>query len=213
MTKRRDTDDSINMGNAAMWTALNLGVELRKELGLRSDYGAMKAKTKGDESQAEKMRKYRAMATRITRSELKDISELTQLHGKALGPTHLVALSRLTKVGERRKIAKVAIREGWGLAELQRRMRRQLGPQKDATVVGRKRQIDLMSETAILEQISGLCLSWIRLNTQLQQTEDLPGKSGLSLLPQKLREQFTEASILIAKLQQRTDKRIERVTR
>jgi len=195
-----------------MWAAFDLGEELCKELGMRSEYGAMRNLTGGDASQSEKMRKYRAMAKRITHSELGDICELTQLHGKAWGPTHLVALSRLTKVSERRKIAKVALREGWGLAELQRRIRRLLGPQKDATVVGRKRHIDLMSETDILEQINALCLSWIRLNTQLQQTEDLPGKLGLELLPMKLREQFIEASTLIVKLRQRIAKRSSRVS-
>lgn len=211
MTKRNDTVESINAGNTAMWAAFDLGKELRKELGMRSDYGAMRDLTDGDASQSEKMRKYRAMAKRITHSELGDICELTQLHGKAWGPTHLVALSRLTKVAERRKIAKVALKEGWGLAELQRRIRRQLGPQKDSKVVGRKRQIDLKSEADILEQINGLCLSWIRLNMQLQHTEDLPGKNGLELMPKKLREQFTEAATLIAELQQRTEKRMQRV--
>ena len=211
MTKRNDTVESINAGNAAMWAAFTLGKELRNELGMRSDYGAMRDLTDGDASQSEKMRKYRGMSKRITQAELGDICELTQLHGKAWGPTHLVALSRLTKVGERRKIAKAAISEGWGLAELQRRIRRQIGPQKNATVVGRKRQIDLNSEADILEQINGLCLSWIRLNTQLQHTTDIPGKHGLAMLPKKLREKFLEAATLIAKLQQSTEQRLQRI--
>ena len=193
-----------------MWEAWQLGHELLEELGERSTYGAMKERAADNPSLAEKLRKYRAMANVMTEAELETICELCEQHGKAWGPTFLVALGRLPRVRDRRKLAKQAIRNGWGLDELQRRIRREIGPQRDAKLVGRKRQVDLMSETAILEQIQGLCLSWIRLNTQLQQTSDRPAKAGLALLPKKLREEFTEVATLIAELQQRAEKRLEK---
>lgn len=211
MRERLDPPERIHDGNEAMWAAWTLGRELLDELGDRAGYREMQKRAGGDDSAAEKMRKYRGMARRITREELGDICELTHLHGKAWGPTHLVALSRLTRVADRRKMAKTAIREGWGLAELERRVRRQLGPMKDPMTVGRKRELDLTDEAEILEQIQKLCLSWIRLAAQLQDDEILPGeKVGLELLPKKLRQQFLEVSKSVAELKKQAESRLSK---
>lgn len=208
MPTRHDSPKRIRERNERMWEAWELGCELLDDLGDHAPYWAMQERSGGDESAAEKLRKYRAMARRITEAELGVICELTGLHGKAWGPTHLVALSRLTRVADRRKLAKKAIREHWGLAELQRQVKRQLGPIKDPTKVGRKLDLDLTDEAAILDQIQSLCLSWIRLAAQLQQEPNgNEEKLGLELLPKKLREQFMKASTLIAELQKRVESR------
>ena len=209
MPERIDSPERIRQGNESMWEAWELGRELLDELGDHAGYGKMSDRAGEDESQAEKLRKLRSMARRITRAELGTICELTAMHGKAWGPTHLVALSRLPRVADRRKLAKTAIREHWGLTELQRQVKRQLGPMNDPTKVGRKRDLDMTDEAAILDQIQGLCLSWIRLAAQLQQDDiESADKIGLELLPNKLREQFLEASTLIAELQKRVGSRL-----
>jgi len=212
MPERSDSPERIRQGNESMWEAWELGRELLDELGDHAGYRQMQNRAGEDESQAEKLRKLRSMARRITKAELGTICKLTEMHDKAWGPTHLVALSRLTRVADRRKMAKRAIREHWGLAELQRQVKRQLGPIKDPTKVGRKRDLDLTDEAAILDQIQGLCLSWIRLAAQLQQ-EPIgdADKLGLALLPKKLREQFLEASTLIAELQRRSENRLSKM--
>ncbi len=195
-----------------MWTAWKQGRSLLADLGKRAAYGAMKEKTDGNASQAERLRTYRAMAQRISESELSTICGLCELHGKAWGPTFLVALSRLGTARERREMSKLAIREGWGLAEVQRRIKRNLGPQKDATRVGRKRHVNIMDKADILDQINSLCVGWIRFAAQLEQDDvEVGEKAGLELLPAKLRKQVAEVTKRIAALQKLAEKGVARV--
>jgi len=195
-----------------MWAAWELGRQLIEQLGMHASYGAMKEFAGEDVSTAERYRKLRGMANRITKDELSDIIELCTLHGKAWGPTYLVALGRLRSVRDRRQMAEKAIRAGWGLAEFQRRVRRKLGTAKDATRVGRKRQLDVTDEEEILEDVSRLCQSWTRLAAQLQPSEvEVQPKAGLKLLPKKVREQFTEVTEMVTELQQRAKRRLDRV--
>ena len=54
--------------------------------------------------------------------------------------------------------------------------------------MGRKRQVDLLSEIAILEQIAKLCLSWVHFNNQLKGAAgEKSEKAGLAVLPAELR--------------------------
>jgi hypothetical protein len=210
--RRHDKLTDIRAGNEKMWAAWELGRHLIDQLGMHASYGAMKEFAGGDESTAERYRKLRSTANRITQDELSTIFELCELHGKAWGPTYLVALGRLSTVRERRQMARDAIQAGWGLAEFQRRVRRKLGTEKDGARVGRKRQLDLMDEGEILEEVSRHCEGWIRLAALLQSDDaDVLGKVGLELLPKKLREQFMEIAVMVIELQQRTEWRLDRV--
>lgn len=192
-----------------MWAAWELGRQLIEQLGTRAPYGAMKETVGGDESKAEKYRKLRSMASRVTEKELATLFELTELHGKRWGPSHLVAVSRLRKASDRRRIAKMAIQDGWGLAKIQRRIRRMLGPQRDAARVGRKMQVDLTDEAEIVDQINSLCVGWMRFAGQLQGGHIQGGvKVGSALLPRRIRDQFAEVTEMIAKLQQRAERRL-----
>jgi len=213
-TRRHDKPADIQRANGEMREAWKLGRQLTERLGERAAYGAMKEAAGGDESTAEKFRKLRSMASRVTEKELRTVFELCELHGRRWGPSHLVALSRLAKANDRRRMAKIAIQDGWGLAEIQRRIRRMLGPQRDAARVGRKMQVDLTDEAEIVDQINSLCVGWMRFAGQLQDA-DVEGdvKIGLALLPKKIREQFVEVAELATDLQMRAEKRLRQKNR
>lgn len=212
MSNSGHTSRAITTANKKMQEAWEQGQKLYQDLGGRSGYGSMKKRSGGNVSQADKMRKYRAMARRITQKELKTICKLCLQHGKPWGPTYLVTLSRLNSEADRRKLAEKALQDDWGLSELQHQVRRSIGPVRDSRVVGRKWRGDLTSEAAILDRISRLCVSWIRLNDLLEASSKLSNKEGLALLPEKLRERFTDVSERIANLERRIARRSDRVS-
>ena len=172
----------------------------------------MKDEFKGDDSKAEKMRKYRAMSQRITRKELDTICGLCLTHHRALGTTFLVAITPIKNIAKRKALIKQTINEDWGISELKSQVRRIKGDAQDKKHVGRKRRVDLLSEIAILEQIAKLCLSWTRFNDQLKGPGDRSKKKGLALLPNNLQNQLTEISTQIEELQKRIDTRRKRLT-
>ncbi len=85
---------------------------------------------RGDNSLAEKYRKYRGMADRLSEKELRDICDLCEKEEKGWGPTFLVELSRITTSRERKQMAKKAIRNRWGLIEFKRQIRLKVGRKK-----------------------------------------------------------------------------------
>ena len=113
--RRRDDPEGVQRKNEEMRAAWELGRDLVERLGMRADYGSMLAEADFNLSQAEKLRKYRGMANRISEQELNRICKLCVANGRAWGPTYLVTLSRLGTPAERRRMAKMAIAECWGI--------------------------------------------------------------------------------------------------
>lgn len=205
-----------------MRQAWQTGRELLEELGKHSGYGAMKEKVRGNASEATRMRNYRGMARRITESELNNIVELCELHGRAWGPTFLVELGRVKKAADRRQLAEAAIQNHWGLTEFTRQIRLQFGqkPLKKqaktqiASRTGRKRRLDWQDEAEILDELSQLCLGLLRFGQDLRANAQAIGlQQELGLLPKTLREQFQQAAELVAELQLRTERRLKQKTR
>lgn len=204
-----------------MWRAWQTGREVLEELGKRSDYGAMKERVRGNASEATRMRNYRGMARRITESELSDIVALCELHGRAWGPSFLVALGRVKKAADRRQLAETAIQNHWGLTEFRRQIRLQFGqePVKKraktliADCTGRKRRLDWMDEAEILDELSQLCLGLLRFSQDLRENAEAIGlRQELGLLPRTLRQQFQQAGELVAELQMRAERQLRNRT-
>ena len=113
--RRRDDPEGVQRKNEEMRAAWELGRDLVERLGMRTDYGSMLAEADFNLSQAEKLRKYRGMANRISEQELNRICKLCAANRRAWGPTYLVTLSRLENSGGASpRWRKSAIEERWG---------------------------------------------------------------------------------------------------
>ncbi|QGJ69938.1 Hypothetical protein PBC10988_16270 [Planctomycetales bacterium 10988] len=202
----------VKEANEKMKEAWELGRDLLDQLGMKANYGAMKSAASGEISTAEKYRKYRSMANRITEKELEAICKMCEKENKIWGPTFLVELSRLRTSKDRRQLAKNAIREGWGLIEFKRQIRLMIGPGSVSSRVGRKRKVDWTDEAEILDELAQMCHGWTRFAAEIQVNTSTENNSGLELLTKSLRERFEEASEQILDLQQKTKTRQKRTT-
>jgi len=192
--EKTDSLTEIREGNGRMWAAWRLGKEVQEALSERADYGAMKEMSCDNASEAEKLRTYRAMARRVSEKELSDICAMCEKHGKKWGPTFIVALARITKATDRRRVAESVIRKRLGLREVNRQIRIAIARKdvrnvtssaaepakqnrKKATRVGRKRGLDWTSEAEIMDEIREMCLTWERFQEDLMANtgDDPPG--------------------------------------
>ncbi|QDU59564.1 hypothetical protein Pan216_03940 [Planctomycetes bacterium Pan216] len=210
--RRDDSPEDVKKGNKRMWDAWKQGRELIGEVGMFAGYGAMKEVADGNASIAERLRKYRAMANRISEKELGTICERCRASSRAWGPTFLVELSRLPGRRERNDVAKSAIRDRWGVAELKRRVRLMLDPRKVSTRVGRNRRLDWTSEAEILHEIKRLCVTWIRFKSELEQTDSKQMPiAGSRRLTKPVREEFLTISDHLDRLRSQIGTRLERL--
>ena len=169
------------------------GRSLADKLGMHAEYGAMKAFAKSNASTAEKFRKLRGMAQRITEKELKVICRLCSEHKRAWGTSFIVEISRLKDAGERKEVAAKAIEGAWGLKELKGYVRQRLGPKRDRLLVGRKLSVNWRDKAAITTEMATLCTSWIRFAAQLKaNSREAKPKAGWDLLEKKLQQQFSK---------------------
>ncbi len=216
--KRRDKPGKVKQANKKMREAWELGTELIDELGMFSEYGAMRDRAKKDHSLAEKYRKYRGMADRLTEKELRDICDLCEKEEKGWGPTFLVELSRITTARQRRQVAKKAIQHRWGLIEFKRQIRLKISPKikcdKTNTFsrVGHKRHLDWTCETEILDELSQTCNGWIHLVNDIEaNSHSQTALSGMALLPKGLQNDILEMSKLVSKLKSSAGKRLSKL--
>lgn len=75
----------------------------------------MKDLSGGDTSKAERLRKLRFMASRITETEIEEICELCLEEACAWGPHFVIELSRLPKQRERNRAIKLAFERWLGI--------------------------------------------------------------------------------------------------
>ncbi len=201
--KRRDKPGKVKQANKKMREAWELGTELIDELGMFSGYGAMRDRAKGDNSLAEKYRKYRGMADCLSEKELRDICDLCEKEEKGWGPTFLVELSRITTSRGRKQMAKKAIQHRWGLIEFKRQIRLIIGSGAGTVNrVGRKRLLDWKNKAEVLDQLSQICLGWTHFSEDLQ-TNTLPHEPGLNPIPPRLQKEFLHVSQQVAQLHRR----------
>jgi len=196
----------IQKANTKMMTAWQEGRGLLDRLGPRAASGAMIEESGQDLSEAERLRKLRAMASRMTEIEVKEICRRCKHAGRAWGPQFLVALCRLPKRAERGKVVTVALKEGWGLKELKRRIRVALSqsgtPARSKRLsAGRRRKIDWSIPHEIADEVEGMANSWLHLRDEMEAAAfEQDVDDYLELLPDHLRRHFQKLTKVAAKM-------------
>jgi len=192
----------ISDGNVKMRAARKRGNEISKTLGPWSGFRAMQTESGGSASEAEKLRKYRAMSTRIGEDELKQITKWCIDHKRAWGPTLLCELSRIPEKVDRERIAKNAIEKRLGLVDLKRMVRLEIGPLGDIDSekprVGRKRKLDWKVAANIKDEIHQVCRVFLTFANDIYIENSKKGKrsSGKTLLERIIPHiKTTEAAI------------------
>jgi len=189
-----------------MLAAWREGKEILDRLGLRAGYRAMADASSKNSSEAERIRKLRSIGLRMTEREVEEICARCEKAERAWGPQFLIALCRLPKVSERKKMVTLALRQNVGLKELQRRVRVKLSEtgtpaRYNRRGAGRRRKLDWRNAAVIGDEIERMAHSWIHLSDELQlaamkqETAD-----PLLLLPSQFREDFSQIVDLAVKI-------------
>ena len=190
-----------------MLAAWKLGREVTNEIGMRSGYGAMRDKTNGDISEAEKLRKYRAMSDRITEKELEQIASWCVQHRTAWGPTHLCELRRVRLKRDRQKIALESIRNAYGLIELKRAIRllnRSNGMNANPAGVGRKRLLDWSRPAAVLDETQRICDRFLAFTSDLSSLADSDEDLEETMdSVKRIQKQLNSATVSLERLKKR----------
>lgn len=189
-----------------MMAAWQEGRELLDRLGPRAKSGTMLEASGQDLSEAERLRKRRAVASRLTEKEVQEICDRCEKYSRPWGPQYLVALSRLPKASERRKIVTLALQEGWGLKELQRRIRVELAQsgtpaRRNRLGAGRRRKIDWTNPNEIADEIERMATSWLHFSEELEAAAiEQETDNHLDLLPEHLRHHFPQVNRVMTKV-------------
>jgi hypothetical protein len=197
---------AIEMGNAKMLAAWKQGVALSSADGKRPNMVAIRQASGGSASEAERLRKYRAMSQRITEPELRRITAWCLEFERAWGPTFLCVLSRIGQKKIRQRIAKDAIEQRLGLVELKRMVRIEKGSpdsiKSPTTRVGRRRSLDWTQPTNVLDEIHQVCRVFLTFANDIRRvTEERPKNSAVVKLLLKMKPRVDKAEEAIKRLQ------------
>lgn len=196
----------VQEANAKMMAAWKEGRELLDRLGPRAKSGTMLEASGQDLSEAERLRKLRAVASRMTEKEVKEICNRCEKAVKPLGPQFLVALSRLPTRAERRKAVTQVLKLDWGLKELQRFVRVQMTGSSEShprnrRQAGRHRKLNYLNPAEVRDEIEGMCVSWQRFHRELVATaKQHEIADWKTLVPSEIREKFAEVTATISQV-------------
>jgi len=202
----RDPAKAVEQANKKMKAAWQEGQELLDRLGSSASYGAMQKASGENASEAERLRKLRNMADRMTEKEVNGICDRCTKAGRAWGPQYLVNLSRIPTQQERSKLVTRALKERWALIELKRQIRI-IATQEGSTLrkqhsgVGRRRKLDWTDQAAITDQIQRMCRTWNHFHRELKDASEAQGvKDWRNLVPEQVRTEYESVTDLIAKM-------------
>lgn len=178
----------VEKGIDSMRVAWNKGIKFTitdsngKE---KPDSAAIKKACKGDAnkaaSEAEKLRKYRAMSTRIKEEDLNQIFNWCRESNRAWGPTLLCELSSIPGTTARMRIAKHAIKHRMGLVDLKRMVRLKKGSpnsiRSKTARVGRKRTLDWSDPKIVADEIRQVCRLFLTFANDMHREHAKKGKS------------------------------------
>lgn len=198
----------VEQANKKIRNAWKEGQRVSKLLGERARFGAMKAISGDDASEAERLRKLRFMASRITETEIEDICEQCLEEARAWGPQFVIELSRLPRQRERKRAVKQALGAGWGLIAFKRHIRLRLAelgiaPRQKRHKVGRRRKIAWSNPAEIADELERLCTSFLRFQDELERVaRESDVENWHDLLPKQYQKSFPGITKLIAKVQE-----------
>jgi hypothetical protein len=211
----------IEMGNAKMLAAWKQGIAVSSPDGKRPNRVAIREASGGSISEAERLRKYRAMSVRIGKAELTQITKWCIEFDRAWGPTLLCELSKIPTMKVRQKTARRAIKEGIGLVELKRVVRlAKRSPKQDVrltkkspgsvkrktTRVGRHRTLDWTQPTDVLDEIHRVCQGFLMFAIDIDRVTNSDSTiAAVVKLLQEMKPQVAAAKGAIRRLQKDCD--------